>query len=46
MVNLRKQDGKIHVFDTPKDSFAGSVHEKIDAFVQKHDAILASLQSR
>ena len=46
MANLRKQDGTIYVFDTPKDSFASGVHEKIDAFMQKHDAILASLQSK
>lgn len=45
MANVRQQGEDIYVFDTAKNSFNPSVHEKIDAFVQKHDAICALLES-
>lgn len=37
--NLRNNDGIIYVFDTEKNSFDKSIHEKIDSFILQHDII-------
>lgn len=42
--NLRKQDSVVYVFDTEKDSFNKSVHDKIDSFVQQHNIIRSVLE--
>lgn len=44
--NLRKIEDKIYVFDTERDSFDPSVHEKINSFVHFHDLIRSSLEKR
>ncbi len=42
--NLRKQNDIVHVFDTEKGSFDKSVHEKIDSFIEQHNAIRSFLE--
>lgn len=42
--NLRKQNNTVYVFDTEKNSFDKSVHEKIDSFVQQHNLILSVVE--
>lgn len=44
--NLREENNKIYVFDTEKRSFAPSILEKIDSFVDLHDAIRSTLEGR
>ena len=44
--NLREKDDKLYVFDTEKSSFSSSVHQKIDLFVNLHDAIRSSLEEK
>jgi hypothetical protein len=44
--NLREEGSQIYVFDTEKASFDSSVHEKIDSFVNLHNAIRAILEEK
>lgn len=44
--NLRKKDDTIYVFDTEKRSFGKSVRDRIDAFVEQHNALRSILEER
>jgi hypothetical protein len=44
--NMREIGDKIYIFDTEKTSFDKSVHAKIDAYINVHDDILASLKKK
>lgn len=44
--NLRELEDKIYIFDTEKGSFDPSVHQKIDSYVNLHDAIQACLEAK